>query len=219
MEQRFCLIGKANKKYMCVYGHPTHPIFQPPTLTFFIDSDNDSFGSFFVKKSYLLQHTSVLIFILWRSVQKTTIILGMKKLRFKDFRTKNNEECSHGDIPLQNFFGVIFLSVLFICDVSLQTKTELVWMILPLTFIFQRQVIFFKLIFFLKMLSKTISTFVVQLQKQSLYYLLHCFNTCANHISWTIFSETFKARLYPGTQLKWPFPVEFKCKFCFWNSK
>jgi hypothetical protein len=21
---------------MCVYGHPTHPIFQPPTLTFFI---------------------------------------------------------------------------------------------------------------------------------------------------------------------------------------
>jgi hypothetical protein len=24
------------KKYMCVYGHPTHPIFQPPTLTFFI---------------------------------------------------------------------------------------------------------------------------------------------------------------------------------------
>jgi hypothetical protein len=24
------------KKYMCVYGHPTDPIFQPPTLTFFI---------------------------------------------------------------------------------------------------------------------------------------------------------------------------------------
>jgi hypothetical protein len=24
------------KKYMCVYGHPTHPIFQPPTLTFLI---------------------------------------------------------------------------------------------------------------------------------------------------------------------------------------
>jgi hypothetical protein len=24
------------KKNMCVYGHPTHPIFQPPTLTFFI---------------------------------------------------------------------------------------------------------------------------------------------------------------------------------------
>ena len=23
-------------KNMCVYGHPTHPIFQPPTLTFFI---------------------------------------------------------------------------------------------------------------------------------------------------------------------------------------
>ena len=36
-------------------------------------------GLFFVKKSYLLQH--VLIFILWRSVGKTTIILGMKKLR------------------------------------------------------------------------------------------------------------------------------------------
>jgi hypothetical protein len=28
------------------------------------NSDNDSFGSFFVKKSYLLQHNSVLIFIL-----------------------------------------------------------------------------------------------------------------------------------------------------------
>ena len=28
--------SKAKKKYMCVYGHPTHPIFQPPTLTFFI---------------------------------------------------------------------------------------------------------------------------------------------------------------------------------------
>ena len=37
-------------------------------------------GLFFVKKSYLLQHNSVLIFILWRSVWKTTIILGMKKL-------------------------------------------------------------------------------------------------------------------------------------------
>jgi hypothetical protein len=30
------LIGQAKKKNMCVYGHPTHPIFQPPTLTFFI---------------------------------------------------------------------------------------------------------------------------------------------------------------------------------------
>jgi hypothetical protein len=36
----------------------------------------------FVKKSYLLQHNSVLIFILWRSVRKTTIFLGMKKIRF-----------------------------------------------------------------------------------------------------------------------------------------
>ena len=27
---------KAKKKNMCVYGHPTHPNFQPPTLTFFI---------------------------------------------------------------------------------------------------------------------------------------------------------------------------------------
>jgi hypothetical protein len=35
----------------------------------------------FVKKSYLLQYNSVLIFILWRSVRKTTIILGIKKLR------------------------------------------------------------------------------------------------------------------------------------------
>ena len=28
--------NQAKKKYMCVYGHPTDPIFQPPTLTFFI---------------------------------------------------------------------------------------------------------------------------------------------------------------------------------------
>jgi hypothetical protein len=27
---------EAKKKNMCVYGHPTHPIFQLPTLTFFI---------------------------------------------------------------------------------------------------------------------------------------------------------------------------------------
>jgi hypothetical protein len=45
------------------------------------NSDNDSFGSFLSKKSYLFQHISVLIFILWRSVRKSTIILGMKKLR------------------------------------------------------------------------------------------------------------------------------------------
>ena len=38
-------------------------------------------GLFSKKKSYLLQHNSVLIFILWRSVRKTTISLGMKKLR------------------------------------------------------------------------------------------------------------------------------------------
>jgi hypothetical protein len=38
------------------------------------NSDNDSFGSF----SYLLQHNSVLIFILWRSVRKSTIILTQK---------------------------------------------------------------------------------------------------------------------------------------------
>jgi hypothetical protein len=31
-------------------------------------------------KAYLLQHNLVLIFILWRSVRKTTIILGMKKI-------------------------------------------------------------------------------------------------------------------------------------------
>ena len=28
--------NQAKKKYMCVYGHPTDPIFQPPTLIFFI---------------------------------------------------------------------------------------------------------------------------------------------------------------------------------------
>ena len=38
-------------------------------------------GLFDKKKSYLLQHNSVLIFILWRSVRKTTLIMGMKKLR------------------------------------------------------------------------------------------------------------------------------------------
>ena len=39
-------------------------------------------GIFFVKKSYLSQHNSVLIFILRMSVRNTTIILRMKKLRF-----------------------------------------------------------------------------------------------------------------------------------------
>ena len=29
---------RPKKKNMCVYGHPTHPIFQPPTLTFFISN-------------------------------------------------------------------------------------------------------------------------------------------------------------------------------------
>ena len=29
-------LGKENKKNMWVYGHLTDPIFQPPTLTFFI---------------------------------------------------------------------------------------------------------------------------------------------------------------------------------------
>jgi hypothetical protein len=28
--------GKAKKNNMCVYGHLSDPIFQPPTLTFFI---------------------------------------------------------------------------------------------------------------------------------------------------------------------------------------
>jgi hypothetical protein len=27
--------GQAKQKNMCVYGHPTDPIFQPPTLTFY----------------------------------------------------------------------------------------------------------------------------------------------------------------------------------------
>ena len=43
------------------------------------------FWVFFVKKSYLLQHNSVLIFILLRSVRKTTIILGMKKITILAF--------------------------------------------------------------------------------------------------------------------------------------
>ena len=28
--------AEAKQKNMCVYGHPTDPIFQPPTLTFLI---------------------------------------------------------------------------------------------------------------------------------------------------------------------------------------
>ena len=32
---RYC---KAKKKKMCVYGHPTDAIFQPPTLTFLISN-------------------------------------------------------------------------------------------------------------------------------------------------------------------------------------
>ena len=34
----YCFSAKAKKKNMCVYGHPTHSIFQPPTLTFFISN-------------------------------------------------------------------------------------------------------------------------------------------------------------------------------------
>ena len=30
------LVTWRGQKKMCVYGHPTDPIFQPPTLTFFI---------------------------------------------------------------------------------------------------------------------------------------------------------------------------------------
>ena len=33
----YFLLCKA-KKNICVYGHPTHPIFQPPTLTFLISN-------------------------------------------------------------------------------------------------------------------------------------------------------------------------------------
>ena len=32
------ILKSGQKKNMCVYGHPTHPIFQPPTLTFFISN-------------------------------------------------------------------------------------------------------------------------------------------------------------------------------------
>ena len=34
----FLHLNEAKKKNMCVYGHPTHPIFQPPTLTFLISN-------------------------------------------------------------------------------------------------------------------------------------------------------------------------------------
>ena len=33
----------AKKKYMCVYGHPTHPIFQPPTLSIFTQNLDNHF--------------------------------------------------------------------------------------------------------------------------------------------------------------------------------
>jgi hypothetical protein len=33
MNHQYC---QAKKNNMCVYGHPTLPIFQPPTLTIFI---------------------------------------------------------------------------------------------------------------------------------------------------------------------------------------
>jgi hypothetical protein len=40
------------KNNMCVYGHPTHPIFQPPTLTFFIGNYSTLiFAIFFVGPS------------------------------------------------------------------------------------------------------------------------------------------------------------------------
>jgi hypothetical protein len=34
--EKYIIPFKAKKKYVCVYDHPTHPIFQPPILTFFI---------------------------------------------------------------------------------------------------------------------------------------------------------------------------------------
>jgi hypothetical protein len=34
---------RGQKKNMCVYGHPTDPIFQPPTLTFFIGNYSTQF--------------------------------------------------------------------------------------------------------------------------------------------------------------------------------
>jgi hypothetical protein len=33
----------AKKIYMCVYGHPTHPIFQPPTLSIFTQNLDNHF--------------------------------------------------------------------------------------------------------------------------------------------------------------------------------
>jgi hypothetical protein len=36
MEEKYIIPFKAKKNYVCVYGHLTHPIFQPPTQTFFI---------------------------------------------------------------------------------------------------------------------------------------------------------------------------------------
>ena len=36
--QILCKNWWGQKKIMCVYGHPTHPIFQPPTLIFFISN-------------------------------------------------------------------------------------------------------------------------------------------------------------------------------------
>jgi hypothetical protein len=44
---------------MCVYGHPTDPIFQPPTLTFFIG--NYSFSKFFnVEETKGIIHSQII---------------------------------------------------------------------------------------------------------------------------------------------------------------
>jgi hypothetical protein len=90
------------------------------------NSDNDSFGSF----SYLLQHNSVLIFILWRSVRKSTIILGMKKLRWELIRKakKKKHKKTH------TFKGILFTScVIFSYPklLSISVLTFIKWRLTP----------------------------------------------------------------------------------------
>ena len=74
------VVIRQKKKYMCVYGHPTHPIFQPPTLTFFIDN------------------YSTLIFandpINFYNVNKGVFCLIISYLQIKSYNVLNYNNCS-----------------------------------------------------------------------------------------------------------------------------
>jgi hypothetical protein len=67
---------------MCVYGHPTHPIFQLPTLTFFISNystlifANDPINFYTESKK---SRVGINIFLIFLTIGKT----GNSRIRFR----------------------------------------------------------------------------------------------------------------------------------------